>query len=113
MRHLASHPDLQAQLCAQTDMIVEAAEEMLRRYGFAMPPAPHRRISTWGAKTSSTWPSMPTSTVASARISRWWRQMHYQQILKRTLEFLLDLDRNANYHLGNIGAMDSLPIRWD
>ncbi len=42
MRHLAMNPDLQARLRAQPDLIVEAAEEMLRRYSFAVP---QRRIA--------------------------------------------------------------------
>ncbi|MEO6716185.1 MAG: cytochrome P450 [Novosphingobium sp.] len=42
MCHLAMNPDLQARLRAQPDLIVEAAEEMLRRYSFAVP---QRRIN--------------------------------------------------------------------
>ena len=42
VRHLASNPDLQDQLRAQPELIVEAAEEMLRRYSFAVP---QRRIA--------------------------------------------------------------------
>ena len=41
VRHLAMNPALQGQLRAQPDLIVEAAEEMLRRYSFAVP---QRRI---------------------------------------------------------------------
>lgn len=37
VRHLALNPDLQDKLRAQPELIVEAAEEMLRRYGFAVP----------------------------------------------------------------------------
>ena len=42
VRHLAMHPELQAQLRANPDLITEAAEEMLRRYSFAVP---QRRIN--------------------------------------------------------------------
>ena len=42
VRHLAMNPDLQDQLRARPDLIVEAAEEMLRRYSFAVP---QRRIA--------------------------------------------------------------------
>ena len=42
VRHLASNPDLQDQLRAQPELIVEAAEEMLRRYSFAVP---QRRVA--------------------------------------------------------------------
>jgi cytochrome P450 len=42
VRHLAMHPELQDQLRAEPDLIVEAAEEMLRRYSFAIP---QRRIN--------------------------------------------------------------------
>lgn len=42
VRHLAMNPQLQAQLRAEPDLIVEAAEEMLRRYSFAVP---QRRIN--------------------------------------------------------------------
>lgn len=37
IRHLAMNPDLQAKLRAQPDLIVEAAEELLRRYSFTIP----------------------------------------------------------------------------
>jgi cytochrome P450 len=37
VRHLATHPELQDQLRSAPDLIVEAAEEMLRRYSFAIP----------------------------------------------------------------------------
>lgn len=42
VRHLAMNPDMQDQLRANPDLIVEAAEEMLRRYSFAVP---QRRIN--------------------------------------------------------------------
>jgi cytochrome P450 len=38
VRHLAAHPDLQADLRANPDRIVEAAEELLRRYSFLTVP---------------------------------------------------------------------------
>jgi cytochrome P450 len=38
IRHLAQNPDLQAQLRANPKMIPEAAEELLRRYTFTVPP---------------------------------------------------------------------------
>lgn len=37
IRHLAMNPDLQDRLCAQPELIVEAAEELLRRYSFTIP----------------------------------------------------------------------------
>lgn len=37
IRHLAQHPELQDQLRAQPELIVEAAEELLRRYTFTIP----------------------------------------------------------------------------
>jgi len=37
IRHLAQHPELQEQLRANPDLIVEAAEELLRRYTFTIP----------------------------------------------------------------------------
>ncbi len=42
VRHLAANPDLQDQLRAQPGLIVEAAEEMLRRYSFTIP---QRRVA--------------------------------------------------------------------
>lgn len=36
-RHMAAHPELQAQLRAQPELITEAAEEMLRRYTVSAP----------------------------------------------------------------------------
>jgi cytochrome P450 len=42
VRHLAMHPELQDQLRSAPELIVEAAEEMLRRYSFAIP---QRRIA--------------------------------------------------------------------
>ncbi len=42
LRHLARNPDLQAQLRANPKLIVEAAEEILRRYTFTVPT---RRIA--------------------------------------------------------------------
>lgn len=42
IRHLASHPELQETLRANPKMIVEAAEELLRRYTFTVPT---RRIT--------------------------------------------------------------------
>jgi cytochrome P450 len=38
VRHLASNPDLQAQLRANPKLIAEASEEILRRYTFTVPP---------------------------------------------------------------------------
>lgn len=38
IRHLARNPELQAQLRANPKLIPEAAEELLRRYSFAIPP---------------------------------------------------------------------------
>ena len=38
VRHLARNPDLQAELRARPKLIPEAAEELLRRYSFAIPP---------------------------------------------------------------------------
>ena len=38
VRHLAAHPELQAELRANPKLIVEAAEELLRRYTFTVPP---------------------------------------------------------------------------
>lgn len=38
VRHLARHPDLQAQLRANPQLIGEATEELLRRYTFTVPP---------------------------------------------------------------------------
>lgn len=38
VRHLASNPGLQAELRANPKLIVEAAEELLRRYTFTVPP---------------------------------------------------------------------------
>jgi cytochrome P450 len=37
IRHLASHPELQDKLRAEPELIVEAAEELLRRYTFTIP----------------------------------------------------------------------------
>jgi cytochrome P450 len=37
VRHLASHPDLQKELRANPKLVVEAAEELLRRYTFTVP----------------------------------------------------------------------------
>lgn len=37
IRHLARHPELQAKLRAQPELITEAAEELLRRYSFTIP----------------------------------------------------------------------------
>ncbi|HEX8058679.1 MAG TPA: cytochrome P450 [Novosphingobium sp.] len=37
IRHLATNPDLQDKLRAQPELIVEAAEELLRRYSFTIP----------------------------------------------------------------------------
>jgi cytochrome P450 len=37
IRHLASHPELQAKLRAEPELITEAAEELLRRYTFTIP----------------------------------------------------------------------------
>jgi cytochrome P450 len=42
IRHLASHPDLQAELRANPKLIPEAAEEILRRYSFVVP---QRRVA--------------------------------------------------------------------
>ncbi len=42
VRHLATHPELQDELRANPELIVEAAEEMLRRYSFAVP---QRRVA--------------------------------------------------------------------
>ena len=53
VRHLASNPDLQDQLRAQPELIVEAAEEMLRRYSFAVPQrrlARDCRFAGWDMK---------------------------------------------------------------
>lgn len=38
VRHLAMHPDLQAKLRAEPSLVPEAAEELLRRYSFTVPP---------------------------------------------------------------------------
>lgn len=38
IRHLATHPELQAQLRANPGQITDAMEEVLRRYTFTMPP---------------------------------------------------------------------------
>ncbi len=38
VRHLASNPDLQAQLRANPKLVAEASEELLRRYTFTVPP---------------------------------------------------------------------------
>ncbi len=38
VRHLARHPDLQAQLRANPQLVGEATEELLRRYTFTVPP---------------------------------------------------------------------------
>jgi len=38
VRHLAMHPELQAELRADPKLIPEAAEELLRRYTFTVPP---------------------------------------------------------------------------
>jgi cytochrome P450 len=38
IRHLALHPELQAELRANPKMVVEAGEELLRRYGFVAVP---------------------------------------------------------------------------
>ncbi|MCW1427626.1 cytochrome P450 [Novosphingobium sp. JCM 18896] len=37
VRHLATHPELQEKLRAEPELIVEAAEELLRRYSFTIP----------------------------------------------------------------------------
>ena len=53
VRHLAMNPDLQDQLRAQPELIVEAAEEMLRRYSFAVPQrrlARDCRFAGWDMK---------------------------------------------------------------
>jgi cytochrome P450 len=42
IRHLASHPELQAELRENSKLIPEAAEEILRRYSFV---APQRRVA--------------------------------------------------------------------
>ncbi len=42
IRHLAQHPDLQAELRANPELIVEATEELLRRYSFS---GPVRRVT--------------------------------------------------------------------
>ena len=59
MRHLAMNPDLQAQLRANPDLIVEAAEEMLRRYGFAIPMRRVAKETTLGG-----WTMMPGEWLA-------------------------------------------------
>jgi cytochrome P450 len=43
VRHLALHPELQTELRANPKMVVEAGEELLRRYGFVAVPRLVRR----------------------------------------------------------------------
>ena len=53
IRHLATHPELQDQLRAQPELIVEASEEMLRRYSFTIPMrrvAQDTRFAGWDLK---------------------------------------------------------------
>jgi cytochrome P450 len=59
MRHLAANPDLQDQLRAQPELIVEASEEMLRRYSFAIPMRRVAKETTLGG-----WKMMPGETMA-------------------------------------------------
>jgi cytochrome P450 len=54
VRHLALHPELQDELRAHPDRIVEAVEEMLRRYSFALPM---RRVAK--ETTFAGWKMMP------------------------------------------------------
>lgn len=59
VRHLAMNPDLQAKLRANPDLIVEASEEMLRRYSFTIPM---RRVAI--ETTLGGWTMMPGEWVA-------------------------------------------------
>ncbi len=55
VRHLAMHPELQDQLRANPDLIVEASEEMLRRYSFTIPMrrvAKDTQLAGWEMKTN-------------------------------------------------------------
>jgi cytochrome P450 len=55
VRHLAMHPELQDQLRANPDLIVEASEEMLRRYSFTIPMrrvAKDTQLAGWDLKAN-------------------------------------------------------------
>lgn len=51
VRHLAQHPELQEKLRAQPELIVEAAEELLRRYSFTIPMRRIAQDTTLGGFT--------------------------------------------------------------
>jgi cytochrome P450 len=88
VRHLAMNPDLQDQLRANPDLIVEAAEEMLRRYSFAVP---QRRVGKdctfagWSMKENE------------------WLVLYYPAANLDSREFAepekFDLDRENKVHL--------------
>ena len=88
VRHLAMNPDLQAQLRANPDLIVEAAEEMLRRYGFAIPMRRVAKETTLGG-----WTMMPGE----------WVALHYPGADLDPREFespeKFDLNRENKVHL--------------
>lgn len=88
VRHLAMNPDLQAKLRAQPELITEAAEEMLRRYSFALPP---RRVAK--EIEFAGWKMMPGDRVL----------LHYPAADLDPREFTapekFDLDREDKAHL--------------
>jgi hypothetical protein len=88
IRHLALHPELQDQLRAQPELIVEAAEEMLRRYSFTIPM---RRVAH--ETTLAGWKMMPGE----------WLALYYPGADLDPREFAVpeafDLERENKVHL--------------
>ncbi len=88
VRHLAMNPDLQAKLRAEPELITEAAEEMLRRYSFAIPM---RRVAK--EIQFSGWKMMPGE----------WVVLHYPAADLDPREFVtpenFDLERENKVHL--------------
>jgi cytochrome P450 len=114
IRHLAQDIGLQDHLRANPQLIPEAAEELLRRCTFTIPPrrVGKDRVDLLREKKPHIAFNAGPHRCLGSHLARIELQTLYEEVLLRLPQFRLDPDRPVKFHGGHVIGVDTLPLVW-